>query len=155
MPPIQVVSKAWLAREIGVSPATLGWHMKRGKGIPNTLDDVDSWKTYFASVGRDQSAPGAELHDKIARQKLAILKEVRKDKRRHNRIEDKEIFESGAVIQFVTRLVSIFFGELERIRQEYPTTLKGKNEIEILTECKKQEEHIIATIKSKLEEGVK
>ena len=56
------------------------------------------------------------------------------------------------VTQFIHDLVAnCFFGELERQAHEYPSTLKGKNEVAIHEECIKQMESAKKTLRLRLE----
>ena len=71
----------------------------------------------------------------------ALLREVELSERK------EEVIQFASVDSFLGELVgSLFFGELERMRQEFPASLKGKPEIEILEECERQ----IAAAKSNL-----
>ncbi len=63
------------------------------------------------------------------------------------------LIEFVKVERFVKDLAAnCFFGELDRLSQEFPVTLKGKTEIPISKEVKRQIDLITARIKSKLSE---
>lgn len=70
------------------------------------------------------------------------------------RAEDaqKRVVEFSLVEQYLATLVrDIFFGELTRMTQQFPSSLKGKTEIQIRDECEKNEERV----KLELEERLK
>jgi len=55
--------------------------------------------------------------------------------------------------RFINDLVgTLFFGQLERLANEFPATLKGKTEIEINKECIEQIETIKRSLRDKLAE---
>src|SRR5437762_1911546 len=100
-------TQSQLAKSLGVTRQLIAFHRKRlGKQAP-ALSDVEGWRSYFAAYGRAGSAP-KELRDEIARTKLSILKEVRRDKARTNKAKDAEVMDAATVRRFLDSLVFDF-----------------------------------------------
>jgi hypothetical protein len=138
-----------LAGALGVSRQLINYHVKK-TGAPK-LSDVPAWEEYLAEHGRIGSAP-PELRIEIAKERLAILRAVRHAKERENKVKDDLVCDVPRVSQFIHDLVgNCFFGELERQANEYPSTLKGKNEVAIYEECLKQMESAKKTLRLRLE----
>lgn len=68
----------------------------------------------------------------------------------------KVLMDFSIVEQFISNLVGkTFFGELDRLSQEYPPSLKGKSEIAIHEECIKQHESIKSSLRKQLASWLK
>ena len=66
--------------------------------------------------------------------------------------ERDQVVEVPLATRFIQNLVSnVFFGELDRLAHEFPSTLKAKTEVQIYEECEKQ----IAAIKRALKDALK
>jgi len=87
---------------------------------------------------------------------------IQRDKRaaaliRECKLEEmrKQTFEFALAEKFVRKLVSqLFFGELDRLAQEFPANLKGKTEIEIHGECLRQNEQVKRNLRKELESWI-
>ena len=87
------------------------------------------------------------MRDAIAKAKLDILHEVRHQKKRENKEKDGEMIHVPLATRFIQDLVgNIFFGELDRMAHEFPSTLKAKTEVQIFEEVTRQ----ISTVKRSL-----
>lgn len=75
----------------------------------------------------------------------ALIREVDLDER------NKEVIEFKKVSRFISRLTSVaFFGELARLRSEFPASLKGKGELDIARECDREIKLIKENIEKQL-----
>jgi hypothetical protein len=149
---MQVISQRWLAKELGISPATLAHHLKKDDAPP--LDDIEAWRTYLAEIKRERGTR-SDIGQRIARKRLAVLEEQRKKLRRENNVKEGLMFEADAVTHFIQTITTIYFGELERLEQEAPGQLKGMNEVEIHKWMKEQTSIIKQKFRAKAAEGVK
>lgn len=147
------LTQSELGRLLGMTRQAIAHHVRAGKA-PKNLSNVEGWRTYLAAVGRTGSAP-QKLQGAIGRQRLAILKETRHSKARENRIQDGEVMEAAKVKRFITNLVGLFFAQIEKMVNDLPTVLKGKDELEIFEECTRRKLAITNTLKSKQREGVR
>ena len=65
---------------------------------------------------------------------------------------EQSVIEFAEVRQFLNKLVGgLFFGELDRLAQEFPPRLKGKTEIAIHSEVAQEIEAIRATMRTTLQ----
>lgn len=84
--------------------------------------------------------------------KLAILEQVERKAKRENQIADKESAPFSEVRKTALAALSFFFGELDRLRQTLPPLLKGRTEIEIVTEWDRQTAGIKPELRQMLQE---
>lgn len=76
----------------------------------------------------------------------ALIKEVKLEQAR------KEVVPFQDTLRFVSFLTSsVFFGELERLAEEFPAALKGMDEVQIGIECKSQIEKVKLAISESVE----
>jgi len=146
----KTLTQSKLAAILGTTRQNIAHHVKAGKA-PKDLADIDAWQSYLAVVGRDGTVP-KELRESMAKEKLGILRAIRHDKERANKIKDGEVFDAANVTRFVTDLVhNCFFGELDRLAHEFPSTLKGKDEVAIHEEILRETESVKRTLRNKLD----
>jgi len=104
---------------------------------------------FFARTGEDENESSINWADRDKRAS-ALIKEVILEQKREQLIEFK------TVETFLNNLVSVgFFGELDRLANEFPSSLKGRTEISINEECMKQTNNIKIALKSQLENWIK
>ena len=133
-------NKAEFAREIGITPQNLNYHIKTGNAPP--VGDVDAWITFLAEQGRDATLP-KKLREAIANERLKLLKESVRKATTENEEKRGELIAFSSVEKCLRGLVGeLFFGELERLANEFPASLKGQDEVAIKVECTKQIEKI-------------
>ena len=66
-----------------------------------------------------------------------------------------QVVEVPIATRFIQNLVgNIFFGELDRLAHEFPSTLKAKTEVQIYEECEKQIKTVKRALKDSLESWV-
>src|ERR1035441_2778132 len=138
------MTRSKLASILGTTRQNIRHHIMAGKA-PKNLDDIEGWRAHFAAVGRIGTA-SRELRYQSARERLAILTEILKDKRRENRLKDAECLNAATVRLFLKNLVGVMLSELVKTGKELPRQLAGKAEIEILEVCRKREAAITDAI---------
>lgn len=123
-------TQATLAKILGVSRQTISHHVKTGKA-PKSLDDIDAWLTHLAAYGTNSGIP-KEMRKAIAKQRERLLR-AQADRAELDLSERrKEVIAFAEVNRFVSHLVAnVFFGSLDRLSFELPSTLKGRGEVEI------------------------
>jgi hypothetical protein len=143
------VTQSELARQLGITRQLVAHHVKSGKAPE--LDDIDAWMEYLAANGREGSMP-PELRKKVATARLRLINAQTDRVQMENREKRREMIEFAFVDKFLKHLTGgIFFSELSRMLSEFPTSLKGKTEVEIEAECAKQEEMIQNAVRAGLE----
>lgn len=107
------------------------------------LDEFLKW--FFAQTHKDEDEMLVDWA-KRDRRAAALLKECKLE-------EDRErVVDFSNVTRIIQQLVRVeFFGELERLANEYPTSLTGKTPVQINEECIKQGEKIKKTLESALD----
>jgi hypothetical protein len=102
--------------------------------------DLGIWlKFYFETELSSDELEDWSRRDKRA---AALIREIQLAR------AELSVIDSAEVNQFILQLVrDCFFGELERLRAEFPSLLKGRTEVAIASECDQQ----IANIKLALE----
>ena len=129
------ISKAEFARELGLTPQNLNYHLNTGKAPP--VGDLDAWMTYLAGEGREGTLP-KKLREAIANERLKLLKQAVSKATTENEEKRGELIPFASVEKYNRRLIGeLFFGELERLANEFPASLKGQDEAAIHIECKK------------------
>jgi hypothetical protein len=67
------------------------------------------------------------------------------------RIRKHEVIEWSIVDKFVQHMVgNCFFGELERLQHEFPASLKGRSELEVFEEVKRQIDQVKKSLQQNL-----
>ncbi len=103
-------------------------------------------KWFFTREEDEEESEGGVDWSKRDKRAGALIKEVKLEEAK-DRVIDWALAE-----RFVNYLVGVsFFSELERLANEFPANLKGKNEIEIHAECARQ----IGQIKKSIESSVR
>ncbi len=112
------------------------------------LSDLLKWLFSKAALSKGSGADDDSVDWNRRDKKMsALIKEVTLEERRG------AVIEAASVKQFVHALVDgVFFGEIERMSQEYPATLKGKSELEIADECGRQATRARTALEQKLSE---
>jgi hypothetical protein len=142
------ITKADFARSIGISPQNLQYHLKSGDAPP--IGDTEAWTVYLAGEGRDPTLPKA-LRERIAKERLKLIRENVIKAELDNKKTKGELIEFSKVETFLRFLTGeVFFGELERLTNEWPAALKGQNEISIQAECKRQTDNIKKRLQEQL-----
>jgi hypothetical protein len=137
-----------LARALGVKRQTLEVHVKKTGAPP--LDDVDGWRTHLAAFGREGSAP-PDWRNKIAEERCGLIREMRLKAHRENQIKSGEVIEFKVVQHFLNDLVgNFFFGEMDRAQNTWPSSLKGRSELEIFQTLKDECNRIKTGLKDRL-----
>lgn len=126
------ITQGKLAKLLEVSRQTVSYYRRRGK--TPAVADVEGWKTFLAGRGRVGSA-SKEWRDKMATEKLAILKEQVHSWRRHNREQDARCMNAVIVRRYIQKLSDFMLAELERSAKELPPLLVGKGELAIYDVC--------------------
>jgi hypothetical protein len=143
------MTKSALARILGTTRHNILYHTRTGNA-PKDLNDVEAWQIYLISVGREGTMP-KEFRDAISREKLAILKAVRYDKERTNKVKDDELCPVAFTTQYMRDMIdSCFIPELDRLVKELPSILKGMDEVAIFEEMIRQIGLIRDALKSRL-----
>ena len=132
---------------LGTTRQNIRHHVSSGNA-PRSLDDVQGWKALLAAIGRVGTA-SKEIRYKTAQEKLAILKETVKAKRRQNRIADAACMDAATVNSFLKKLVAMMCAELDKIATEMPRRLVGKNEVGIYEVCQERTAEIRARFLAK------
>jgi hypothetical protein len=131
-----------MTAQTGIPRAVLQAAKKNGCGfIRHGRPDLGVFLRWW--FGRDHETGEAE-EDWANRNKRAqaLMSEIDLEEKREHVID----FEVSA--KFVRRLTSVlFFGELDRLKHEFPATLKGATELKIAEEVERQIELIKAVIK--------
>src|ERR1700742_3595859 len=118
------MTQSRLADALGISRQLVAFHVKGGKAPP--LDDTEGWVEFLAVNGREGSLP-KELRKAIAAQRLRLIKAQADRTELENGAKRKEYVAWDSASRFIRDLVrNFFFGELERMREEFPITLEGK-----------------------------
>ncbi|HWX19507.1 MAG TPA: hypothetical protein VN578_06330 [Candidatus Binatia bacterium] len=144
------MTQSKLASILGVSRQLIAHHIKTKKGP--LLSDVDGWIEHLAAIGREGSLP-PEIRKRIAKERLRILQLQAERMEMENAAKRREVVSFADAQRFIQNLVAnCFFGELERMAQEFPPTLKGKTEIQINEEVIRQIEQVKVTLQGKLDE---
>jgi len=140
-------------------------HMAGMTGIPlSVLKLAKRSGCMFCSHGRcdliiflkwffveNQEKQGHESIDWISRDKRgsALLKEAKLEE------ELERVIDFSIASRFVNYITQVaFFSELERLAQEFPATLKGKNEIEVENEVELQIKQIKESLKKSVQEWI-
>jgi phage terminase Nu1 subunit (DNA packaging protein) len=138
------MTQSELARVLGISRQLVAFHVKGGNAP--SLDDTEGWVAFLEEIGREGSLP-KELRKAIATQRLRLIKAQADRTELENGAKRKEYVAWDLVHRFVTNLVgNAFFGELERMREEFPVTLEGKTKIQIYEEVNRQIEEVKKTL---------
>lgn len=107
------------------------WFFNRAVEEKATTDDDD-----------DDTIDWAKRDKKMS----ALTREVKLEELKKTQINFQ------ATVHFLSKLVRVsFFGELDRMAQEFPSTMKGKDEIAVSIEVNKQ----IAQVKKSLESDLR
>lgn len=119
------VTQSDLAKQLGISRQLVAHHQKTGKAP--ALDDLSGWVAYLAACGREGSVP-KQYREEVAKQKVRILTATA-DKLEFEKAEKRKmLLERGNVFRFLNRLMNeLFFGELERLKTEFASSLVGKD----------------------------
>jgi hypothetical protein len=105
--------------------------------------DLKEFLKWFFNQGSESE--GSTDWGKREKRAKALLKEVELER------EKDKVIEFALVDNFLRKLVQqIFFGELNRLEQEFPPGLKGKREVEIAKEVTAQIEKVKKNLKSEL-----
>jgi len=147
------ITQSGLAAKLGITRQLLAFHIKGGNAPK--LSDEEGWIEFLAVNGREGSLP-PEIRKKIADQRLRLIRGQADRVEIENRVKRGETIEFDLVHRFIGNLTGVyFFGELERIANEFPSNLKGKSEIEIHAECGKQIEVIKTNLRARVAAWVK
>lgn len=128
--PKKVLTKAGLAKQLGITPQALNWHLKHSDGVPR-IDDVAGWVEFLAQNGREGSAP-EDVRRKIAERRFEILEQDLIEAKRKNDEAAGRVLDANAVASSIRDAVATMFAELERIfLTEQPPAVKGLDEVNI------------------------
>lgn len=112
--------------------------------VTNTRADSGKFISWYFS--RDLSEDDKENWTTRDKRAAALLKESKLDE------ADRRLIEFSLCEQYLDQIVNnIFFGELERLAQEFPSRFKGKAEVQIRTEVQLEIERIKKTLTKRLE----
>ena len=137
-----------LAEKLGVSRQLISLHIKK-RGAPK-VDDVEGWQAFLAAEGREAGLD-AKLRNQIGEQRLKYLTKQTEKLELENSVKRGESINFEIVQQFIRDLVAnCFFGELERMSNEFPSALKGRNEVAIKQECDVQIEAVKERLRKRL-----
>jgi hypothetical protein len=123
------LTQSQLARALGTTRQNIAYHERTGNPPPRS--DVQAWVEYLAVNGREGTLP-REVRLKLAEQRFRLIKAQADRAEIENQVKREELIEFDKVSRWFGPLMRIhYWGELERIAQEYPALLKGKNEVDI------------------------
>lgn len=103
---------------------------------------------WFFKSGKEDAGDDEMMIDWNKRDKraAALIKEVKLEE------EYDRLIDFAMVTRILTQLVNVtFFGELERLANEFPTGLKGKTEVQINEECLEQVKKIKLSLIAQLQ----
>ena len=145
----EVTEQVKLAKALGVSRQLISYHAKK-KHAPS-INDTEAWREFLLAEGRDAGLP-KHLREELAKQRLRLLTEQADKLEMENAVKRREVINFESVKQFIRDInQNCFFGELDRLANEFPSALKGQNEIEIHKECLAQIERIKTVLRAKLD----
>lgn len=128
--PKKVLTKAGLAKKLGITPQALNWHLKHSEDVP-PIADISGWVEFLAQNGREGSAP-ADVRRKIAERRFEILEQNLIEAKRRNDEAAGRVLDANQVAAAVRDAVATMFAELERIfLTEQPPAVKGLDEVKI------------------------
>lgn len=125
------MSQSELARRLGITRQLVAAHQKKGDAPP--LDDVEAWELHIAVNARE----GGALANATPETKAEFLKlKMRLMEAQARRIEietlarEEKLIDFEGTTRFWGKAMSLFWGELERIKQQLPIDLPCKDHFE-------------------------
>lgn len=118
-----------LATILGVSPAALNYHVRKGDAPP--LDDIPAWEAFLGANGREGSLP-EELRRKIGEQRHKLLAASARREEIRLAKEEGETLDRATTASVIASAMAMIFDTLDRaFGNELPATLAGAGPQEI------------------------